>query len=69
MGVVRSHHCVYDAHYHLVFPVKYRRALLEPHISRAIQEIAKDIEERYELSFEKIDADGDPHPPALFIPP
>ncbi len=59
MGVVHSHHCVYDAHYHLVFPVKYRRALLEPRVSAAILEIAKDIEERYELSFEKIGTDGD----------
>ena len=59
MGVVHSNHCVYDAHYHLVFPVKYRRALLEPRVSAAILDIAKGIEERYELSFEKIGTDGD----------
>src|SRR3989338_593865 len=59
MGVVRSHHCVYDAHYHLVFPVKYRKALLDQRVSRAILEIAKDIEERYDISFENIGTDGD----------
>jgi hypothetical protein len=24
MSVTRSNHCVYDTHYHVVFPVKYR---------------------------------------------
>lgn len=59
MGVIHSNHCAYDAHYHIVFPVKYRKALLEPHISRAILEIAKDIEERYDITFAKIGTDGD----------
>lgn len=59
MGVIRSNHCAYDAHYHLVFPVKYRKALLDPHISGAILEIAKEIEERYDITFEKIGTDGD----------
>ena len=59
MGVTHSNHCVYDTHYHIVFPVKYRKALLTPHISTAILEIAKDIEERYDITFEKIGTDGD----------
>ena len=58
MGATRSNHCTYDAHYHIVFPVKYRKALLEPHISGAILDIAKDIEERYDITFEKIGTDG-----------
>jgi putative transposase len=58
MGVTRSNHCVYDTHYHIVFPVKYRKALLEPHIGEAIQAIAKAIEERYDITFEKIGTDG-----------
>ena len=58
MGVIHSNHCVYDAHYHLVFPIKYRKALLEPHISTAILGIAKEIEERYDITFEKIGTDG-----------
>ena len=58
MAVVRTHHNVYDAHYHIVFPVKYRKALLEPRTDKAILEIAKEIEERYDITFEKIGTDG-----------
>ena len=59
MGVTRSNHCAYDTHYHLVFPVKYRKALLAPPLTAAILEIAKEIEQRYEINFEKIGTDGD----------
>jgi putative transposase len=59
MGVIRSNHCVYDAHYHIVFPVKYRKALLDERLKAVIPEIAKEIEERYEVGFEKIGTDGD----------
>ncbi len=58
MGVIHSNHCAYDAHYHLVFPVKYRKALLTPNMSQAILDIAKEIEERYDITFEKIGTDG-----------
>lgn len=59
MGVVRSNHCVYDTHYHIVFPVKYRKPLLSEPIMKAILEIAHDIEQRYEISFERLGTDGD----------
>lgn len=59
MGVSKSNHCVYDAHYHIVFPVKYRKALLSKPIVSAILEIAEEIEERYEIAFEKMGTDGD----------
>ena len=59
MGVVKSSRCVYDAHYHIVFPVKYRKALLSPPVAAAIVEIAREIEERYDIVFEKIGTDGD----------
>jgi len=59
MGVVKSHHCVYDSHYHVVFPVKYRKALLSQDVTRAILGIARDIEERYDITFEKLGTDGD----------
>ena len=59
MSLVRSNHCVYDAHYHVVFPVKYRKALLSPPIASAVREIAQEIEERYDVVFEKIGTDGD----------
>src|SRR3989344_4281086 len=59
MGVTRSNHCVYTTHYHVVFPIKYRKALLDERVSSAIKEIAKAIEERYEIEFENIGTDGD----------
>jgi putative transposase len=59
MGIVRSNHCVYDTHYHIVFPVKYRKTLLAPQTQGAILEIASGIEERYDVCFEKIGTDGD----------
>lgn len=59
MGVTRSNHCVYDAHYHIVFPVKYRKALLSERVKNAILEIADGIAERYDIVFERIGADGD----------
>ena len=57
MGVTKSNHSVYDTHYHIVFPVKYRKALLLEHIQSAILEIAKEIEQRYSVEFEKIGTD------------
>ncbi len=59
MSVTRSNHCVYDTHYHIVFPVKYRKALLHNDTRQAVLEIAKGIEERYDIQFEKIGTDGD----------
>ena len=59
MSVVRSNHCVYDTQYHIVFPVKYRKALLDARTKVAILEIAKEIESRYEINFENIGTDGD----------
>jgi len=59
MSVVRTWHNVYESHYHIVFPVKYRKALLTDDIPRAITEIASQISERYSIEFEKIGTDGD----------
>ncbi len=55
----RTWHNVYNTHYHVVFSVKYRKALLEKEITKAIKEIAEEIGERYEIEFEKIGTDGD----------
>ena len=52
-----TNHSTYDAHYHIVFPVKYRKALLIDGIPLAIREIAKEISERYDIEFEKIGCD------------
>ena len=59
MAVVRTWHNVYEAHYHIVFPVKYRKALLTDDIPLAIKSIAQEISERYDIEFEKIGTDGD----------
>ena len=59
MAVIKTHHNAYTAHYHIVFPVKYRKALLQHDIPLAIVEIAKEISERYDIQFEKIGCDLD----------
>ena len=59
MAVVRTHHNVYNTHYHIVFPVKYRKALLTNDIPLAIVAIAQEIGLRYDIEFEKIGCDID----------
>ena len=59
MVVKRTYHNAYNSHYHLVFPVKYRKALLQDQILLAISQIAEEIAERYEIEFEKIGYDQD----------
>ena len=45
--------------YHLVFPVKYRRKVIDGPISGYIKEVCKEIGERYELQFVEIGTDED----------
>ncbi len=59
MSLQHSYHCTYDAHYHVVFPVKYRKALLNEPICKAIREIAQGIADRYEIAFEQVGMDND----------
>ena len=59
MALTRTHHNVYEAHYHIVFPVKYRKALLVDDVPLAITAIAQEIAERYDITFEKIGCDRD----------
>ena len=59
MAVTRTHHNAYDTHYHLVFPLKYRKALLHQGIPLAITQIAQEIALRYSIDFEKIGTDDD----------
>jgi hypothetical protein len=46
--VKKGHHCAWQIHYHIVFPVKYRRSLLDEEVVKVIRETAAGIEERYE---------------------
>jgi putative transposase len=57
--VAKGYHCAYQLHYHIVFPVKYRKALLSDEIVEAIKEILLGIEERYEIEMEQIGCDRD----------
>ena len=59
MIVKKASHCAYQTHYHLVFPVKYRKALLSPEVERAVLEISEEIGERYEIEFEQLGFDKD----------
>ena len=59
MTVTKGFHCAYDTHYHLVFPVKYRKALLSPEIAAAVKALAHEVSLRYELTLEQIGTDGD----------
>lgn len=59
MALTKTSHNAYTAHYHIVFPVKYRKALLDEKIKLAIVSIAKEIEERYFIEFETIGCDED----------
>ena len=55
----KGYHCAYDTHYHIVFPVKYRKALLSDGIAQTIKEISKEIALRYELEIEQVGCDSD----------
>jgi putative transposase len=57
MPITKSNHCAYDTHYHLVFPVKYRKALLSPEVVATMRDTMKGIEERYDLTIEQFGDD------------
>lgn len=59
MAVTKTFHNAYNAHYHIVFPIKYRKALLADEIPLAISKLAEEIGERYDIEFEKLGYDGD----------
>jgi len=57
--VRKGYHCAWQVHYHIVFPVKYRKALLEEAVIQLIGEVAIGIGERYAIEFEAIGMDRD----------
>lgn len=57
MTLNRTYHNVYESHYHIVFPIKYRKALLTNEIPLTISQIAGEISKRYDIEFEKIGYD------------
>ena len=45
--------------YHLVFPAKYRRAVIDPEVDQFLRNVCLDIEARYEIKFLEIGTDKD----------
>lgn len=56
-GVRKGAHCAWQIHYHIVFPVKYRKALLDEAVTAIIQETAAEIAERFPIEREAIGTD------------
>ena len=58
--VRKTENSAYQIHYHIVTPVKYRRAIFgRPDREQTLQEICKGIEERYSIEFEQVGIDTD----------
>ncbi len=45
--------------YHLVFPAKYRRAVIDGHVDDVLKEVCLAIEKRYQVKFLEIGTDKD----------
>ena len=56
---VHKSHNVSVLLYHLVFPAKYRRAVIDEHVDRVLKEVCLEIEKRYEIVFLEIGTDED----------
>jgi len=57
--VNKGYHCAWQIHYHIVFPVKYRKALLEDEVVGIIRQTAVGIEQRYAIDIEAMGMDKD----------
>jgi putative transposase len=57
--VNKGYHCAWQIHYHIVFPVKYRKTLVDTEVTAIIQETAEGISERYAIEMEAIGCDKD----------
>jgi len=58
-GVKKGYHCAWQIHYHIVFPVKYRKALLDREVVAILKETVIGIQERYEIEIEAMGMDKD----------
>jgi len=57
--VNNGYHCAWQIHYHIVFPVKYRKALLDKEVVSIIREPVKGIEQRSAIEIEAMGMDMD----------
>ena len=55
--VKKGAHCAWQIHCHIVFPVKYRKAMLDEAVTMMIQETAAEIAERFPIEMEAIGTD------------
>ena len=56
-AVRKGAHCARQLHYHIVFPVKCRKALLDEAVTTMIQETAAEIAERFPIEMEAMGTD------------
>ena len=56
-AVRKRAHGAWQLHYHIVFPVKYRKALLDEAVTTIIQESAAEIAERFPIEMEAMGTD------------
>jgi len=57
--VQKGYHCTWQIHYQLVFPVKYRNALIDEMVIKTIEETALGIQERYAVEIKVLGIDKD----------
>jgi len=57
--VHKGYHCAWKIYYHIVFPVKYRKALLGKEVTGIVIETAEAINECYAIEMDAIGADTD----------
>ena len=55
--VRKGEHCAWRIYYHIVFPVKYRKVLLDEAVTTMIQETAAEIAKRFPFEMEAMGAD------------
>jgi len=53
--VQKGYHCAWQIHYHIVFPVKYHKVLLDKIVIKIIEETAEGIQERYAIEMEALE--------------
>ena len=56
---IHKSHNVTVLMYHLVFPAKYRRAVIDAEVDRVVKEVCLEIEKRYQIKFLEIGTDND----------
>ncbi|MGQ0527299.1 MAG: transposase, partial [Alphaproteobacteria bacterium] len=58
-GYIHKRHNVTVLLYHFVFPAKYRRAVFDEGVDKALRDVCLEIEKRYQVKFLEIGTDKD----------